>query len=88
MKTLTTMMGCYRGMGPQLKRWLEWVVKTTYSDCITIHMVQSLLRSPNVHEPRELTYAQSHEPGLWRCVHTVFSPVSLHVRGGAVECIT
>ena len=41
-----------------------------------------------MHEPRELTYAQGHEAGLWRCVHTVFAPVYLHVRWGAVGCIT
>ena len=40
-----------------------------------------------VHTPRELTYAHGHETGLWRCVHTVFSPVSLRVRWGAVDCI-
>ena len=40
-----------------------------------------------VHASREMTYAQSHETELWRCVHTVFAPVSLHVRWGAVGCV-
>ena len=33
--TLTAMLGCYKGRDPHFERWLEWVVKTTYCDCIT-----------------------------------------------------